>query len=145
MKIIFILALVLIVFVVFRRMNRDVVLTVEPPKLWEQRPPLAFDDFYAQHYADSGLSKEVVQAGLEQLSRLLKVPAEQLRPDDRLEDLNPGAIEKAEKWIETLSNAPLIGPAIKEKLASLDLNIVTVDDYIRKLAHLGEQLQGEGA
>src|SRR3954471_16338129 len=124
MKIVFVLALVLIVFAMFRRMNRDVVLTVAAPKLWEQRPPLAFDEFYA-HFAESGLTKQVVQANLEQLSWLMKVPAAQLRPEDRLEDLNPGALEKARKFIERLANAPLIGEPIRQQLATVDLNIVT--------------------
>ena len=144
MKFIFIAALLLVVFVLFRRLGREQSVGTNPMRAWEQRPPLPFDDFYAQYYSTSGMDKGIVRSALQQVAQLIGAPSEGLRPEDRLDELKPGALDRTLGMMRRLSQSPLVPESVREKLNEVDWNIVTVDDYIRKLGHLGEHLHAGG-
>jgi len=142
MKLILIIALVLIVFTFFRRLSREQTVGTEPMAPWEQRPPLQFEDFYTQYYSRSGLDRSTVQAALKQVAQLLHAPAELLRPEDRLNDIKPGALDSTLGMMRKLSQSSIVPDSIREKLAQVDWNVSTVDDYIRKLGILIEHIHG---
>lgn len=105
MKWVVVALVVLIVVAIIRRISRENTINVSaggfdaPPlpsagmmKMWEQRGPLAFEDFYAQYYSNSGIPAEDVQKVMKMIATATGVPEDRIRPDDRLEDLKPGAL-----------------------------------------------------
>ncbi len=88
MKWVLLVIVLLVIFVFFRRVNRET--RVES---WQGRAQVPFETFYAQNYANSGLEKEAVRMALHMIARVTDIPADRLQATDRIDELKPGAFK----------------------------------------------------
>jgi hypothetical protein len=98
------------------------------------RPELSVGEIHASYYADSSISKAVVERALGEISEDLGVPLGKLRPEDRFEvELGPA---RGWEFDDDLSDlAARARHRLAESGALPDVApIRTVDDYIRLVA-----------
>jgi hypothetical protein len=145
MKWIVIAALAFIVFLIFRRINREqnavqYPTTSEPTASpastqteYSLRAPMSFDDFYRQYYANDNIDREFVQKILLYVSHAGGVPAEQLRPEDRLHDLPKRGAYLGMKMVEKFVGGALQNRAHEQGVTVPELHLDTVDSLIRSL------------
>jgi hypothetical protein len=130
MKWLLIGVVLVVVFAIFRRMNRETTTTTLT--FWQTRPELSFDEFYSQYYSSSGLDRELVRNALQMVAHATHVPATRLRPEDRIDDLKPGALNTAVALLQRIEAAGVFDtvglPHPK------DWNVDTVDAVIKFLA-----------
>ena len=123
----------IVVFAIFRRMNREKTVT-----FWQQRPEMPFEDFYSQFYGSSGLERNEVHTILNMIARATRVPESRILPSDRVDDLKPGVLESSLAMLRRVLDS--------EFAKSLGLpqppnwNAETVDDVIRLLAPYYEHI-----
>ena len=145
MKWIVIAALAFIVFLIFRRINREQN-AVQYPAASEPTPspvptqtefslraPMSFDEFYRQYYANDKIDREFVQKILRYVSHAGGVPAEQLRPEDRLHDLPKRGAYLGMKMVEKFVGGALQNRAHEQGVTVPELHLDTVDSLIRSL------------
>ncbi len=152
MKWIFLAVIALVLFLVFRRMNREQRITQESTfalptpapgagtgmDIWSQRAPMAFDDFYKRYYASAKLDREYVQKMLEFVSKTGGVPADKIRPEDRIDQFPKKNLARMVVFFEKMVSGPLGRLAQQQGIDPSSLHLETVDDIIRHL----EQHQG---
>jgi hypothetical protein len=145
MKWIVIAALAFIVFLIFRRINREQN-AVQYPSTSEPTPtpaptqtefslraPMSFDDFYRQYYANDNIDREFVQKILLYVAHAGGVAAEQLRPEDRLHDLPKRGAYLGMKMVEKFVGGALQNRAHEQGVTVPELHLDTVDSLIRSL------------
>jgi hypothetical protein len=101
-----------------------------------KREPICATEFYKRFYGGSGFPEAIVHQVRNQLANLSKIPAELIRPEDRLRvELAP-----VKPWEPDEITLPLqegLFEAEQQLGVTLDYRrIKTVDDYIRTLATL---------
>jgi hypothetical protein len=152
MKWIFLAVIAFVLFVVFRRLNRDQRITPESSfafptaapsagpgmDIWSQRAPMAFDDFYNRYYASAKLDREYVRKTLEFVSKSGGVPADRIRPEDRIDQFPKKNLGRMVRFVEKMLSGPLGRAAQQQGFDPSTFHLETVDDIIRHL----EQHQG---
>ncbi len=146
MKWIVVAALAFIVFLIFRRINREQTVVQYPstttgPQLlatpsqteFSLRVPMPFDDFYRQYYANDNIDREFVQKILLYVAHAGGVAAEQLRPEDRLHDLPKRGAYLGMKMVEKLMGGALQNRAHEQGVTVPELHLDTLDSLIRSL------------
>jgi hypothetical protein len=146
MKWIVLAALAFIVFLIFRRINREQSAAQYPSASsgplptgtqtqteFSLRAPLPFDDFYRQYYAKENIDREFVQKILLFVAHAGGVSAEQLRPEDRLHDLPKRGAYLGMKMVEKLVGGALQNRAHEQGVTVPELHLDTVDSLIRSL------------
>jgi hypothetical protein len=126
--------LLIIVFALFRRMNRETTVA-----FWQQRPEMPFEDFYSQFYASSGLERDGVHMVLGMIARATRVPETRILPSDRVNDLKPGVVESSLAMLRRVVESDLVKrlgiPQPENWKAE------TVDDVIRLVTPYYEHIQ----
>jgi len=146
MKWIVLLALAYLLFIVFRRINRDqnvaqypadpnqpVSLAAPTQTEFALRAPMSFDDFYSRYYAQDNIDREFVRKILTYVAHSGGVPAEQLRPEDRLHDLPKRSAYFGMKMVEKLVGGALNNRAREQGVAVPELRLDSLDSLIRQL------------
>jgi hypothetical protein len=132
--------LAIVVAAIVRRMMMEKQPPPAPP-VWESRERMAFEDFYAQFYKDSGLSEAVVFKLLEFVSLSSGVEYKLIRPEDSLDSFPKGSLKKhVLEFAEIMVKATRTAQIPKDGLY-FDPNIQTVDDFIRKLGPLATRVE----
>lgn len=134
MKWILIAGVLLVVFALFRRMGRE-----SKVAFWEQRPGIPFDEFYQLYYANSGLDKEPVRMALHMVARATEVPADKLRPEDRMDELKPGALNMVLAILQRVDSTGVLERAGMPHPTSWKAD--TVDALIRLFAPYCEHIK----
>jgi hypothetical protein len=132
--------LVVVVAAVIRRRMLEKRPPPAPP-VWDSREPMAFEAFYLQFYADSGLAEAVVFKLLEVISISSGLDYKLIRPEDPLDAFPKGSLKKhvlefAEIMVRATRTAQL-----PTEGSYFDPNIETVDDFIRKLGPLATRVE----
>lgn len=146
MKWIVLVALAFIVFLIFRRINREQNAVQYPSTPSGSQPTgtptqtefslratMSFDDFYRQYYASDNFDREFVQKILLYVAHAGGVAAEQLRPEDRLHDLPKRGAYLGMKMVEKIVGGALQNRAHEQGLTVPELHLDTVDSLIRSL------------
>jgi hypothetical protein len=133
MKWIVIGIVLVMLFAVFRRMNRDTVVA-----FWQQRPEMPFEEFYSQFYGTSGLERDEVRMVLNMIARATRVPESRILPSDRVDDLKPGVLESSLAMLQRVLDSDFAKSLGLPHPASW--NAETVDDVIRLLAPYYEHI-----
>lgn len=153
MKWIFLAVFALVVFLLFRRMNREQRLTPDSAPalqpgpgmdLWAQRSPMGFDDFYNRYYAASKLDRYYVQKTLQFIAANGGVSADRVRPEDRIEDFPKKNLAKMAGFAEKVLAGPVGTMAQQHGLDVSKVQLKTVDDIMRQFEAYGP-LVGEEA
>lgn len=97
------------------------------------RSPLPFDDFYNQYYASDKIDRSFVRQVLELVSRIGGVPAEQLRPEDRLDQLPKHTLYRGVQFVEQMLDAGIRKRAMEQGIPPVEFRLETIDDLIRQL------------
>jgi hypothetical protein len=119
--------ILVIIFAIFRRMNRETVVA-----FWQQRPEMPFEDFYSQFYSSSGLDRDGVHMILNMIARATRVPETRILPSDRVDDLKPGVVESSLARLRRVLDSDFVrGLGIPHPT---NWKADTVDDVIRLLA-----------
>jgi hypothetical protein len=95
------------------------------------RPPMPFDEFYNQYYAGTDIDRAFVAQVLQFISKAGGVPAELLRPEDRLD-----SFPKISKWLQFgqgMLETGLRRRAAGQGIAMPEIHLETIDDVIRQL------------
>ncbi|HWR36573.1 MAG TPA: hypothetical protein VN622_11955 [Clostridia bacterium] len=133
-----------IVFAIFRRMSQESrLVNTGVMTIWQQRAPMAFEDFYAHFYARSGIPAEDVRKILQMIAQGTGVPEDRLRPEDRLEDLKPGALRMQLGLMKRL----LMNEQIRREMkieAPQDWKVDTVHEVITTLGPYGHHAHTAG-
>ncbi len=106
-----VLAAVLIIIFIIQRRIRTESAPIGPVAYWLQRPDMSFEEFYSQYYASSGLDRDFVRNALEMVAHATAVPATKLRPEDRIDDLKPGALHTALSLLQRIDSTGLLEKA----------------------------------
>ncbi len=146
MKWIFLLVLAFVLFLIFRRINREQNAAAYPsdPNLpsptpaptqteFSLRAPMAFEDFYQQYYAKDNIDREFARKILIYIAHAGGVAAEQLRPEDRLENLPKRSAYYGMKFVEKMVGGALQSRAREQGISVPELHLDTVDSLIRNL------------
>lgn len=146
MKWIVLAAFAFAVFLIFRRINREQrsvsypsdpaqpIATAAPTQTeFSLRAPMSFDDFYKQYYAKDNLDREFVEKILAYVAHAGGVPPEQLRPEDRLQDLPKRSAYFGMKMVEKFVGGALQNRAHEQGISVPELHLDTVDSLIRSL------------
>jgi hypothetical protein len=146
MKWIVLAVFAVVLFLVFRRINRErnaanypsdpdqPTPTLAPTQTeFALRAPMSFDDFYNHYYAAGNIDRDFVQKILLYVSHAGGVPAEQLRPEDRLHDLPKRAAYLGMKMVEKFVGTALENRAQEQGVSIPELHLDTVDSLIRQL------------
>jgi hypothetical protein len=139
-------AFAFVIFLVFRRINREQRSANYPSEPAQPTPvaaptqtefalraPMSFDEFYRQYYANDNLDREFVQKILAYVAHAGGVPAEQLRPEDRLHDLPKRSAYFGMKMVEKFVGGALQNRAREQGVDVPELHLDTVDSLIRSL------------
>jgi hypothetical protein len=97
------------------------------------RSPMSFDDFYNQYYATDNIDRSFVRQVLEFVSKSGGVPVEQLRPEDRLEQLPKQAVSRWVQFLKKMLDAGMRKRGAELGVAPVELHLDTIDDLIRQL------------
>jgi hypothetical protein len=97
------------------------------------RTPMSFDDFYNHYYASENIDREFVQRILAYVSHAGGVPAELLRPEDRLNALPKRSAYVGMKMVEKMVGGALKLGAVEQTGSIPELHLDTVDSLIRQL------------
>jgi hypothetical protein len=146
MKWIVLAAFALVLFLIFRRINREQnavpypsdpsqpTPTAAPTQTeFAMRAPMSFDDFYNHYYASENIDREFVQRILVYVSRAGGVPAEQLRPEDRLDALPKHTAYFGMKMVEKMVGRALTLGAVDPASPVPEVHLDTIDSLIRQL------------
>jgi len=103
----------------------------------EERPALTEDQIWDRYYRDSGLRKKEVFVLWREIAAWLRVPADRMRPEDKLvRDLSPPGFLS---FVDTVQLENLTEVSV-ERMQATGRNpdeiseIETVDDYVRAFA-----------
>lgn len=125
--------ILVVVFAIFRRMNRETIIP-----FWQQRPEMPFEDFYSQFYGNSGLERDGVHMILNMIARATRVPETRILPNDRVDDLKPGVVESSLAMLRRVLDSDIVkGLGIAHPT---NWNVETVDDVIRLLVPYYEHI-----
>ena len=161
MKWIFLAVLAIVALIVFRRLNRDQRISPEGSwstptpaptassqpagfDKWSGRVGMSFDDFYNQYYATAGIDREHVAKMLEFISKAGGVPADKLRPEDRIDEFPKPNLARTIAFIKTLLTGPLARLTQQMPIDPATLQIETVDDIMRHMDMHKEFLAAHG-
>ncbi len=150
MKWIFLGAIAVVIWLVFRRLGREQRImpegswaaptpapsaSAQPAGFdkWSGRPSLTFDDFYNQYYATAGVDREHVRSMLQFIGKAGGVPPDKIRPEDRIDEFPKPNLARTVGFIKTLLSGPIarLNPDAAAKLAAIQVE--TVDDIMRNL------------
>ncbi len=147
MKWILLIIIALAVLVIFRRLNREQRISPEgsfaaptPIPLptggidqWSGRAAMPFDDFYTRYYASAKLDRDFVRKTLDFISKAGGVPADKIRPEDRIADFPKKNLARTVGFIQKIISGPL-GNALQQRgVDPSTFQIQTVDDILRHL------------
>jgi hypothetical protein len=142
MKWLVILGTVLVIAVV-AIVRRKMLERRPPPAIpaWSSREPMAFEEFYAQYYSNSGLAEAVVFKLVEFVSLSSGVEYKLIRPEDRLDGFPKGSLKKhVLEFAEIMVKATRTAQLSSDRFY-FDPNIETVDDFVRKLGPLASRVE----
>lgn len=135
-----------VLFLIFRRINREQNAAPYPSDQnqpiptanaaqtqYSLRTPMSFDDFYSHYYASENIDREFVQRILLYVSHAGGVPAEQLRPEDRLDALPKRSAYLGMKMVEKMVGRALTLGATESGAPVPDVHLDTVDSLVRQL------------
>ncbi|HEU5404428.1 MAG TPA: hypothetical protein VFU86_23975 [Terriglobales bacterium] len=97
------------------------------------RSPMSFDEFYQQYYAADHIDPSFVRQVLELISKTGGIPAEQLRPEDRLDQLPKHMLYRGVQFVESMLEAGIRKRAIEQGIPPIEFHLETIDDLIRQL------------
>ncbi len=161
MKWIILAVIAFVLFLVFRRMNREQRITTESSfafptatplpgpgmDLWSQRAPMEFEDFYNRYYAAANLDRDYVRKTLEFIAGNGGVPADRIRPEDRIDEFPKKNLARMVGFAQKMLGGALGKIAEQQGLHVSRLQLDTVDDIIRQFeaqGHLPAHDDGEG-
>lgn len=149
-----------ILYLIFRRINReqssvsypaDLVqpnpATVSAPSEFAGRASMTFEEFYNRYYAADNLDRSFVHKILDYVSKSGGVPAGLLRPEDRLDSLPKKSAYRGMLFVQKIIATGVRPMAQQQGIALPEIRLETLDDLIRQLEphHLDlftQQLQG---
>ncbi len=97
------------------------------------RSPMSFDEFYDQYYAADNIDRSFVRQVLELVSKAGGIPAEQLRPEDRLDALPKHMLYRGVQFVEKMLDAGIRRRATEHGIPPVEFHLETIDDLIRQL------------
>lgn len=97
------------------------------------RSPMSFDEFYNRYYAADKIDRTFVQQVLNLASKAGGIPAEQLRPEDRLDQLPKHLLYRGVQFVEQMLDAGIRRRAIEQGIPPVEFHLQTIDDLIRQL------------
>ncbi|MDT8071111.1 MAG: hypothetical protein ROO76_23380 [Terriglobia bacterium] len=103
--------------------------TIDPT--FAGRIPMSFDEFYNRYYAGANIDRDFVSQVLQFVSKAGGVPAELLRPEDRLDSLprHTVSLQFAKKMLETAMQRQAAAQGIQVP----EFQLETLDDVILQL------------
>lgn len=134
-----------LLFWFLRHLGREQSTTSDPSGSWQPiatpaaepifalRSPLSFDDFYNQYYAADKIDRSFVRQVLELVSKIGGIPVEQLRPEDRLEQLPKHTLYRGVRFVEQMLDAGIRKRAMEQGVPPMEFHLETIDDLIRQL------------
>ena len=155
MKWIVLIVVAIVVFLIFRRINREQTVVSYPTDPNQPTPtpspiqtefalrtPMAFDDFYRRYYAADNIDREFVRRVLIYVSKVGGVTAEQLRPEDRLDTMPNKSAFRSLKFVERFVGGLSGRLAADQGRPAQEVHLDTVDDLIRSLGSHPELFKG---
>ena len=148
MKVVLLVVFAVVLFLIFRRLNREQRVTPEqswgtqpssPTPIaagldkWSGRAAMSFDDFYSQYYASASIDREHVRKMLDFVSKAGGVPADRIRPEDRIDEFPRKNLARTVGFIEKLVTGPLARLSKGPAPDPASFHLVTVDDIMRHL------------
>jgi hypothetical protein len=146
MKWIALMVFAFVLFLIFRRMNREQGAGELPGEFTQPgapppgnatqfalRAPMSFDDFYSRYYASENINREFVMKVLAYVAHAGGVPAEQLRPEDRLDALPKRSAYVGMKMVEKMVGKALNLGAVEHSGPIPETHLDTLDNVIRLL------------
>ena len=97
------------------------------------RSPMSLDEFYNQYYAADKIDRDFVAKVLQFVSKAGGIPAEQLRPEDRLDQLPKHTLYRGIQFVEQMLDAGIRRKAIEQGVPPVEFHLETLDDLIRQL------------
>lgn len=97
------------------------------------RAPMSFEEFYNQYYAADNIDRTFVRQVLELASKAGGIPVEQLRPEDRLDQLPKHLLYRGVQFVEQMLDAGIRRRAIEQGIPPVEFHLQTIDDLIRQL------------
>ncbi len=146
MKLVWLAMIAIVALYIFRRLNRDQRITPEGSwatptpsggsqgggfDKWSARAPMSSDDFYRQYYASAGVDCEHVQKMLEFISKAGGVPADRIRPEDRIDEFPKPNLARTVAFIQRLLTGPLARLTQQMPIDPATFKLETVDDIMR--------------
>jgi len=135
----------IILFWFFRRLGREqrsisyprdsspVIAGVAASPTFALRSPMAFDELYNQYYAADKIDRAFVRQVLDIVSRAGGIPDEQLRPEDRLDQLPKHMAYRGVQFLEKMLESGIRKRAMEEGIPPIEFHLETIDDLIRQL------------
>jgi hypothetical protein len=135
-----------VLYLIFRRINReqssvsypaDLVqsnpATMSAPAEFAGRASMTFDEFYNRYYAAENIDRSFVHKILEYVSKSGGVPAELLRPEDRLDSLPKKTTYRGMLFVQKIIATGVRPMAQQQGIALPEIRLETLDDLIRQL------------
>lgn len=97
------------------------------------RSPMSFDEFYNQYYAADNIDRGFVRQVLEMVSKVGGIPVEQLRPEDRLDQLPKHMAYRGVQFLEKMLESGMRKRAMEQGIPPIIFHLETIDDLIRQL------------
>lgn len=163
MKWVVVAVIAVLVLLIFRKLNREQRISAEgswatpaptpAPSAgvvqggfdkWSGRPGLSPEEFYNQYYATAGVDREHVYKMLEFISKAGGVPADKLRPEDRIDEFPKPNLARTVAFIQKLLTGPLARLS-QTPITPEMLHVETVDDIMRKIDVHKEVLTAHGS
>jgi hypothetical protein len=97
------------------------------------RTPMSFDEFYNRYYAADNIDRSFVRQVLEMVSKAGGIPVEQLRPEDRLDQLPKHMAYRGVQFVQKMLEAGIRKSAVEQGIPPIEFHLETIDDLIRQL------------
>ncbi len=113
--------------------SQPIASAVPTPTEFALRTPMSFEEFYSRYYADGKIDRAFVKKILEYVSKAGGVPAEQLRPEDRLDTLPKRTASLGARFVEKMLSAGLRHSTEGQGAPVVEFHLDTIDSLIRQL------------
>ena len=97
------------------------------------RSPMSYDEFYSRYYAADKIDRSFVRQVLDMVSKAGGIPVEQLRPEDRLDQLPKHMAYRGVQFVQKMLEAGIRKRAIEQGIPPIEFHLETIDDLIRQL------------